>query len=390
MKKINLKDTNGITLITLVITIIVLAILAGVTVTALTGEKSVIKEANDAKSSSEQQSAKEKVQAAVLGAIKKNGEVDVNVLNKKLGTNIIDLPAGVNINGIEIRVGLSGTVSGTYELNDASDLYDKNNNQNDSSYKQDAMHIGDWVDYNAGAWTESKKLEIQTPGALVYQKFQFGGYKAGQSRNTNNDESEIGMNNTTEYGKSRYSGWRIWDIASDNKTITLISAGCPEAYCQEFGANNGYKSQFIFTGSKNSSDTSNITDGVTPRDWSVYVNRNQYATSAKALNQNEANTWYSKNVDSTKSQLPYISDLPSVTGNKLVSMIENGSFYWFATTQDNSALPFFVPVRNYINRNSTRIYGVRVLVQLSSDAKFNKTPQKVQNDGFTYNKWSME
>ncbi len=113
MKKINLKDTNGITLITLVITIIVLAILAGVTVTALTGEKSVIKEANDAKSSSEQQSAKEKVQAAVLGAIKKNGEVDVNVLNKKLGTNIIDLPAGVNINGIEIRVGLSGTVSGT-------------------------------------------------------------------------------------------------------------------------------------------------------------------------------------------------------------------------------------------------------------------------------------
>ena len=48
-KKQKLKESKGITLIALVITIIVLLILAGVTIATLTGDNGILKKANDAK-----------------------------------------------------------------------------------------------------------------------------------------------------------------------------------------------------------------------------------------------------------------------------------------------------------------------------------------------------
>ncbi len=47
--KLNLKERNGITLIALVITIIVLLILAGVVITTLTGDNGILGKAKTAK-----------------------------------------------------------------------------------------------------------------------------------------------------------------------------------------------------------------------------------------------------------------------------------------------------------------------------------------------------
>jgi len=112
MKKINFKKSKGITMISLIITIVVLMILAGISVTALTGEKNVIKEAKEATSSAKQQSAKEKVQAAVLGCTKKNGEIDKEKLKEKLDleTDIVSFPATIDIDGVEITIGADGSV----------------------------------------------------------------------------------------------------------------------------------------------------------------------------------------------------------------------------------------------------------------------------------------
>ena len=52
MKKI-IKKNNGITLIALVITIIVLLILAGVTIATLTGENGILPRASDASEQTE-------------------------------------------------------------------------------------------------------------------------------------------------------------------------------------------------------------------------------------------------------------------------------------------------------------------------------------------------
>lgn len=71
MKKIEMYD-KGITLIALVITIIVLIILAGISINALTGNNGIIKEANDAKSSTERARIQEEFELATVEALKNN------------------------------------------------------------------------------------------------------------------------------------------------------------------------------------------------------------------------------------------------------------------------------------------------------------------------------
>ena len=67
-----LKNKNGITLIALVITIVVLLILAGVSISMLTGNNSIIKQAQNAKKETEESTEKEKIQIAVYEAEFKN------------------------------------------------------------------------------------------------------------------------------------------------------------------------------------------------------------------------------------------------------------------------------------------------------------------------------
>ena len=62
------KNTKGITLITLVVTIIVLLILAGVSISMLTGQNGILTQAQSAKTTTENKSAEEKVKLAVMSA----------------------------------------------------------------------------------------------------------------------------------------------------------------------------------------------------------------------------------------------------------------------------------------------------------------------------------
>ena len=59
LKKKTLKSTNGITLIALVITIIVLLILAGISISMLSGKNSILQRATDAKADTERTQVKE-------------------------------------------------------------------------------------------------------------------------------------------------------------------------------------------------------------------------------------------------------------------------------------------------------------------------------------------
>ena len=64
MRKINVRKQNGITILLLTITIIVLLILAGITITALTGENGLIKNAGQAKEETEISNEKEILERA--------------------------------------------------------------------------------------------------------------------------------------------------------------------------------------------------------------------------------------------------------------------------------------------------------------------------------------
>ena len=84
MLKHKLKKNKGITLIALVVTIIVLLILAGISISMLTGQNGILKRAAEAKERNESSSALEEIQLVVIGAIGTDGEVDIAKAKEEL------------------------------------------------------------------------------------------------------------------------------------------------------------------------------------------------------------------------------------------------------------------------------------------------------------------
>ena len=78
------KEKKGITLIELVITIIVLLILAGVSIAMLTGQNGILTQAQNAKTTTANKSAEEKVKLAVMGARADDGTLTVGKLRTEL------------------------------------------------------------------------------------------------------------------------------------------------------------------------------------------------------------------------------------------------------------------------------------------------------------------
>ena len=82
--KLNLKERKGITLIALVITIIVLLILAGISIATLTGQNGILTQAQNAKTTTENKSAEEKVKLAIMAARADDGTLTVEKLRTEL------------------------------------------------------------------------------------------------------------------------------------------------------------------------------------------------------------------------------------------------------------------------------------------------------------------
>ena len=125
------KNSKGITLIALVITIIVLLILAGVTIATLTGDNGILNQAGKAKDKTTEAEAIERVQVEVAGSYGLDGTIDKDQLNKNLGNiaglkigesnfggeNIVkELPATVTLNGYDIGIDANGGVEKIPEI----------------------------------------------------------------------------------------------------------------------------------------------------------------------------------------------------------------------------------------------------------------------------------
>ena len=131
--KLNFKGRRekGITLIALVITIIVLLILAGVTIAALTGDNGILNQAGKAKDKTTEAESIERVQVEVAGSYGLDGTIDKEQLNKNLGNiaglkigesnfggeNIVkELPVTVTLNGYDIGIDANGGVEKIPEI----------------------------------------------------------------------------------------------------------------------------------------------------------------------------------------------------------------------------------------------------------------------------------
>ena len=132
--KEKLKGRNGITLIALVITIIVLLILAGVTIASITGENGILSKATNARDNNVKASAEERVKTEVLGSYGSDGKLSLDDLNNNLqnieglkynekeisdDNKIEGLPATVNVDGYDVVITEQGNVEKPKTVEDA-------------------------------------------------------------------------------------------------------------------------------------------------------------------------------------------------------------------------------------------------------------------------------
>ena len=119
-KKQKLKESKGITLIALVITIIVLLILAGVTIATLTGDNGILKKAGDAKTQTEQAKEDENFKIAIAGSYGTDGKLNLkdlkdNLKNQGILTNSNEFPLEVTVNGEKKKIDANGNIIGSIQ-----------------------------------------------------------------------------------------------------------------------------------------------------------------------------------------------------------------------------------------------------------------------------------
>ena len=110
------EKNKGITLIALVVTIIVLLLLAGISITMLTGQNGILTQAQNAKTTTENKSAEEKAKLSVMGAIADDGTLTVGKLRTELANygGTVEgntFPVTATVDGKSFTVDANGNVT---------------------------------------------------------------------------------------------------------------------------------------------------------------------------------------------------------------------------------------------------------------------------------------
>ena len=136
------KNSKGITLIALVITIIVLLILAGVAIATLTGDNGILGKANDAKTQTEQAKEDENLKIAIAGSYGTDGKLNLKDLKDNLENQGINydknntgFPLEVTVNGEKKKIDENGNV--TVKLESVADSKTKGTVFNDVTTLED-------------------------------------------------------------------------------------------------------------------------------------------------------------------------------------------------------------------------------------------------------------
>ena len=123
--KLTNNTSNGITLIALVITIIVLLILAGISISMLTGQNGILNRAQEAKEKTQLAGIKEKLQMEIMSSYGIDGNIDITQLNENLknigieNVKITSLPAKIEIEGHTFVVNGSGSINNLITMSEA-------------------------------------------------------------------------------------------------------------------------------------------------------------------------------------------------------------------------------------------------------------------------------
>lgn len=193
-----IKTSNGITLIALVITIIVLLILAGVTITTLTGDNGILKQADKAKTETTMGEEKEAIGLAYNGAKteKLGGVITAGDLNTQFTKNGIKATAsGEGTIKVDFETGRSYTLDAHGKIEEWIDI---------AKY----VKVGDFVDYNPTITTKDGTTPVET-SKLSYSS------PIGTATEHGNG------NSVQNFTATKDTRWRVLSI--ENGVVELIS-----------------------------------------------------------------------------------------------------------------------------------------------------------------------
>ena len=125
-----------------------------------------------------------------------------------------------------------------------------------------------------------------------------------------------------------------------------------------------------------------------PRNWSMYKNGHEYVKEARAMKKSDLDEWYNKYIDGNIDDSYEISSFPENNTDKLISVVENGMYYWLCSAYDYGTMSCVDPDYRFVGNLYDGAVGVRALVTLKSEVKYDKA-ESVAHDDFTYNKWNI-
>lgn len=254
LKSMDLKGKKGITILALSVTIIILLILAGISISMLTGDNGLIKNAGNAKEQAEIDGERECVEIAVVQAMGKDkyGDVKKDKLKEELDniagkdkTNIIE-----SENHLTIEFKDSGNY---YSVNKDGEV-EKYNYQSSLEYyiKNGEIKVGDYFEY---------KIKNYKNDGLYIVSSEKSGYTEEQ-----------------HYDVKSYQGeWRVLYNGIDENGLQIVS--CENVLGDE---SNGTLSLMGKEGYNNAVEILNNMAG-------NYIEE-EYAQSARSLGSNPADT----------------------------------------------------------------------------------------------------
>ena len=181
-----LKNTNGITLIALVVTIVVLLILAGVSINAVFGQDGIIQKAKDAQNRMDEAT--------------KNDLDSINSLNEWIDGKI----NGTTGSGGTVE-GQEGSLLAMYQKAQKENCDNADGKCNDATH----LHIGDYVDYKNPT---SGTAEVTSAESGVYG-------------NDSNGNATVNITQTYTLSTTKNNvKWRVLGIDSETGGLKLIAA----------------------------------------------------------------------------------------------------------------------------------------------------------------------
>ena len=244
MLKHKLKKNRGITLIALVVTIIVLLILAGISISMLTGQNGILNRAQEAKTKTQVANEKEAIGLAAMEALTEgNGTITKEILTKTmkayLGKNDVELTGNgpwqyVGSDGA-YTIGASGKVAQGWVY-----VYDNTQEAKDApvgvTNGKITLNIGDYINYNPGteaSYTSevgiTQNQSYTTNGPNWSGTIQdFPGYKASDYQVAlddpeNSDKKNYGNGAERKtYSASQASSVKWQVIGADEETGELL------------------------------------------------------------------------------------------------------------------------------------------------------------------------